>query len=67
MRREEPLGSLKPIFLSVVLVCLESTALYAQLENGAILGTVTDQSRAAIPGANRRSGFDAPLVSHCAG
>jgi len=51
MPRGEPLASLKLIFLSVVLVCLESPALLAQLENGAILGTIADQSRAVIPGA----------------
>ena len=41
----------KLILLSAILGCLRYPALYAQLENGAILGTVSDASRAVIPGA----------------
>src|SRR5689334_19184833 len=41
----------KLICLSIILGCLQVPALYAQLENGAILGTVRDPSQAVIPGA----------------
>ncbi len=41
----------KLIRLSVILGCVHVPLVYAQLENGAILGTVRDPSQAVIPGA----------------
>lgn len=51
MRNKVPVGRMKLTLLCAVLACLGSPILYAQRENGAILGTVTDQSGAVIPGA----------------
>ncbi len=72
MWRTKSIGSRKPILLSVILVCLGSPAIYAQLESGAILGTVTDQSRAVIPGAkviltNEETGFTVSTITASGG
>src|SRR5438552_654965 len=71
MRRGQP-GNLRLIFLSLGLVCLQSPVLRAQLESGAILGTVTDQSQALIPGAkvtltSEETGFTLSTVTAAGG
>src|SRR5262249_11155143 len=70
MRKREPLRT--ALFLSVFLPCLASRPLHAQLENGAILGTVTDSSRAVIPAAkvtltNEETGFTLSTVTAAGG
>ena len=50
-RSEGPHVRLKLFLLSVLFVLFVSPMLYAQRESGAILGTVTDQSGAVVPGA----------------
>ena len=48
-------GSSKAILLLAVLGCLGCPALYGQRESGAIQGTVSDQSGAVIPNADKTS------------
>src|SRR5262249_56937658 len=46
------LDSTKRIFLALCLTALSPGALFAQGENGTIVGTVVDASGAAVPGTN---------------
>src|SRR5215831_9375541 len=61
-----------PILSLVLFIGLSSSTLHAQLETGAVLGTVADPSQAVIPGAkvtlsNEETGFTVSTTTAAGG